>query len=775
MAVQNGVRTQSRPVRKSTWKRRFKIFGLLSFIALVIGFSAGYFVWLKALTAAAKEVPKLEKFRAMIATAPTEIVSADGKVLYSFINERREPIKISDVPQLVIDTTLAAEDRRFYEHDGVDEIAVLRQVVTNARERRIEGGASTLTMQLAKRLFTGSQQTISRKLQDAALAIQIERKYTKDEILELYLNQVFYGQRAYGIQTAARTYFDKPLDKLTIAEAALLARCVRRPSDENPVANLDKAVANRNVVLKVLLTDKKISKSEYEQAIAEPVKLSRRPMARSTSEKAAPYFVDYVLDRLDHEMPGVDFSLGGYRIETTLDFRMQEIAEQEVRKLVRRYRRSGVTTGAFILTNRQGHVVAMVGGVDYERNEFNMIYQGRRQPGSSMKPFVYAMALERGEVGPYDSISNEAINWYDRPSRKWWRPKNSDGTVGGSLPIRTCLIFSKNLPSIRIMEKLGPTKFVGDARNVFGFETPLEPNLSLVLGTTAVSPMELARAYSVFMTKGDLLPVYGIKRVFGPEGTVVRNFTLTPRIGVLSAPTAETVDGWLRDVVTSGTATRASSVTNAHGKTGTTQDNRDAWFAGYTQQFLGIGWIASEVPNPDKNSRLKWIYNEMSSSVFGGTVTVQMWTRIMNRCQEIYREEDAKLGSDKWSDPEEEVEDRPRRRRTNDEPEPDPQEPEPQEPSVESPGPDEQREPPRRNREPEPNPKPREDPPPVNNTPPADPAPPRNDRGRRSTVTVMVCPDSGRLAKDSCPEQMPRTYISGEEPKRYCTKDHSRG
>lgn len=721
----------------------------------------GYAFWLKQLQAAAPQISQLDNVRLRLSTDPTVLVSADGQTLFTLMAENREWVTISQVPQRVKDATIAAEDRRFYQHEGIDPIAVVRQLFTNVRERRVAGGASTLTMQLAKRLYTGSEKTFSRKLQDMAIAVQIERQYTKDYILEMYLNQVFYGSWSYGIQRAAQTYFGKTLDQLTIAEAALLARCVRRPSEENPYANLAKAVENRNVVLRVMLDEGMISSAEYHEALQEKVRLRPKPRFGASGPKAAPYFVDYILDVVRDQLPHIDLSQGGYRIETTIDMRMQKIAEDEVRDLVRRYRRSRVTTGAFLMTDRDGRILAMVGGVEYDRNQYNVITQGHRQPGSAFKPFVYACALETGDIAPNSRLSNERFVWKDPATGQAWRPKNSSGRYGGTTSVASAIAWSINMPAIRVMERIGPRTFVPMAKRIFGFRSDLDPVLALALGATAVSPMEMARGYSVFMLRGDRASPFGLRRVTDPTGRVIYDAAPSIRTGVLSAETAEDMDSFLRGVVTGGTARRAGAVANARGKTGTTSDNRDAWFVGYTDQLLGVGWIANELPN--KGSGSKWRYEPMSSQVFGGTVTVQMWSAILGKAQKLVGET-RDTGS--WE-----------RRKI-----------EPEEPSVEDVPPEDiqieeqvglaeqdearQQDAPTEKANPTPELDPAEeraDIPPESSATAPEPAM-RRASSDGATVTVMICADTGLLAREGCPEQVPTTFRRGREPKKYCAR-----
>lgn len=618
--------------------KRVKIaFGVL-FLALVGGMAYVSLKFKLELDKAALKIPKLNAIMEELSKQPTVILAADGTQLFQISIEYRKPVKIEDIPQNVLNATLAAEDKRFYQHGGVDPIAILRGLFVNLKEGGIAQGGSTLTMQLAKRLYSDSAKTYERKIQDMALAIQMESHLSKDQILELYLNQVYYGERAYGIAAAADVYYSKKLSQLTLGEAALLARLVRRPSQENPFADPKKALDNRDEVLRIMLEEKMISREEHDKAVKEKLRLRKKRNLTQVGIKAAPYFVDYVLDTIKRDLPGIDITTGGYRIDTTLDPKLQEIADQTVRRIVRENGSRMVRTAAFLLTDREGRILAMTGGVDYNRNQFNVITQGRRQPGSSFKPFIYAAAFENRDLSPGDTLSNAAFVWQDPNTGKVWRPKNSGGHVGGSVSVRTALTMSINLPAIRVMERVGPERAVQVCRDVFGFTSELDPVLPLVLGATAVSPMEMAEGYSVFMTGGSRFEPFGLRRVVGQDGKVVKDYPPQIAPNVLSVDTAQTMDELLRAVVTSGTATRAAGIPNARGKTGTTSDNRDAWFIGYTDKLLGVGWVANEIRNTSKSGP-RWVYEPMRRDTFGGTTTIQIWTAVVAAAQNRLGEE----------------------------------------------------------------------------------------------------------------------------------------
>lgn len=736
-----GVASKRKRSKSPLWWRWTKrvlagsvVVGLVSSIAL-----GAYFM--SELNRASGMMGELPTVLETVQKQPTVIVSADGKELYRASLEFRRPVRYENIPQLVKDATVAAEDKRFWEHNGIDLWSMPRVFVNAGRK----GGGSTLTMQLAKRVYTSPEKSFQRKVRDMALAMMIEKNKTKQEILELYLNQVYYGAGAYGIQAAAEVYFGKRLDKLTISEAALLARCVRRPSEENPYDNLDVALANRNVVLSIMRDEKLISQAEYENAIGEKVRLKPRTFGSGARIVRSPYFVRYVLDQLKRDFPGTDFSTGGYRIETTLNTDLDDYAQQAVRDLVNQYRRRKVTTAAFVVVDDKGRIKTMIGGYDYKRNQYNVISQGLRQPGSSFKPFVYATALSRGVIRPNDSISNEKFSWTDPATGKVWSPKNSGGGYGGSYSVRSAIANSKNVPAVRVCNEVGPETVISYAHDVFGFESKLDPVLSLGLGSSAVRPLELAQGYSVFQSGGNRVKPYGIYRVIGPDGQILKNYEPEVASGVFDPTVSNEMDGFLRAVVTSGTARKANVIEGARGKTGTTQDNRDAWFCGYTNKLIGIGWIANEYFDP---TRKQWLYDPMPR-VFGGTVTVELWVDVLRRAENI-------MGSGgKYS------ERQPERREQAPPTEPelapiDEVNPGGDEMPAGAPG-----------TTPEPGP---DEPVPDATRPTPDPNRREESRPDQSSVSLEVCADSGRRATMYCPETVTRSFPKDRVPRDSCTR-----
>lgn len=616
------------------WVRVLKRTMAVVAVLFLMGFVGGAIYTWVVFQSLKDKVTQLSRIERLLMREPTQIISADGVVLYRMTTEHREWVEYPEIPKVVIDATIAAEDERFWTHPGVDGTAVIRALWVNLTSGRVRQGGSTITQQVAKRLLTGGERTLRRKVEDACLALQIERQLTKEQILTIYLNEVFYGSGAYGIKAAAKVYFGKELKDLTPSEAALLARLPRRPSSENPFVNPKVAIENRNIVLAIMRDKEWLNEQAYAKAKAEPLKLNEHQQQTHLGIMRAPYFVTYVLEEMRREFPSEDFARGGYKIYTTLHSKAQEAVEDAVREAVARNKSRRVTEAAMVVTDLSGRILAMVGGTDFKRSQYNVITQGRRQPGSAFKPFVYAAAMEMGKIKPNSSISNEPFVWRNPATGEVWRPKG--GGTGGTVSVQTALTRSINVPAVHVGMMVGPQVVANFSRQVFGIRSPLYPGPALALGSSAVSPLEMAEAYSVFATGGDRVKPYGITKVTGPGGTTLREYE--PRLisNVLSEETAKAMNDILHHVVRSGTGSRARSVLNAAGKTGTTSDHKDAWFCGYTTKVIGIAWVANATYDPDRNP--PWRYGEMRG-VFGGEVTAPMWAAAIKPIQQLLREE----------------------------------------------------------------------------------------------------------------------------------------
>lgn len=608
---------------RNPWPRRLKrtlvaflilLLGLLCAVAITIFFAS------KNLQADAEQI---EQKMLVADSEPTIIVSADGVELFRLVDEYRKPFTLKDVPDHVVNAFLAAEDKRFYTHSGVDPVGLFRVAFLAARERRLSQGGSTITMQLAKRLVNGDDRSMDRKFRDIALALQLEKLKTKEQLLELYLKQVYFGEGAYGLASAAEVYFGKEIKDLTIGEAAILSRCVRRPSDENPISNYKRALANRNVVLDIMLEEGMISQTEAKQAKAEKPRVKKSSKLLVSSKTLAPYFVDYIFKSLREQLPDINLRKGGYRVETTIRMDIQEYAEGAVLREVQKHRRQNVQDGCFVLTNANGEIVAMVGGTNYKKDQFNTVTMGLRSPGSSFKPIVYAAAFQTGKLVMGQQVSNRPIS-FPQSNGKVWAPKNSGRWDASSYDLGTAFAYSINRPAIWTSFETGRENVVEFARDRFGIRSKLDPVLSIALGPMGVHPLEMAEVYSVFASGGDRIRPFGIRRVTGLDGNAVFVGTARRFPRVLDEWVADSMDQLLEQVVQRGTATAARVIPNARGKTGTTNDNRDAWFCGYSDGLVGIAWVGSR-----NNSR-------MSSSVFGGTVSINFWVDIMRFARNAY-------------------------------------------------------------------------------------------------------------------------------------------
>ncbi|MHB8635807.1 MAG: transglycosylase domain-containing protein [Fimbriimonadaceae bacterium] len=629
-ASQAGSQRRVRAARRRgqrPWKRTFKIFGLSSVILLSLTSLVAYGVWMHFLNEAETLMPGIESKLQALKVPPSQILTADGKVLYQVSAEFRESVPISAVPQRVRDAMVEAEDRRFYEHHGVDLFGIARAVTFGAKEGKVSQGASTITMQLAKRLHSLGEKTYQRKLMDMAIAEKMEDEWSKDHILELYLNQVYFGSGAYGIEAASEVYFGKKVGELTLGEAAMLARCVRRPGDETPFLNYDKAEFNRNVVLKSMLDDQKITQAQYDQASNEDDKKRLAPEHHDFNGRVdlAPYVVTAALKELHEQYPAIHLADGGYRVYTNIDWDMQRATERAVHRVVQQNARAGVNNAAFVLMDGQGRITSLVGGANFRKNQFNTITQGHRQPGSSFKPIVYATAFALGKLDLDSTISNARLDYVDPSTGRLWQPRNDNGRYGGSVSVRSAVAWSINVAAARTALDVGIGNVVSFAKDVFGFESELPEYPALALGACDVSPLEMAQAYSVFMLRGNRATPFLIDKIESADGSLVGSSDPVIAHNVLNPAVCDDIDTLLRGVVTNGTGTRAGVVPNARGKTGTTSSNKDAWFCGYANGLIGIGWVGNE----QYSRALKaYVPRPMSRSAFGGTVTAPFWADV---------------------------------------------------------------------------------------------------------------------------------------------------
>ena len=548
----------------------------------------------------------------------TRIFARDGKLIASLFRENRAFLPLREIPIIVQQAVIAIEDDRFYSHRGVDARGILRAMRRNLQAAQFVEGGSTITQQLARNLFLTHRRQVSRKLAESFLAVEIERRLTKQEILERYLNQVYFGQGAYGIELAASVYFGKSARDLTLAESALLAGLIRGPSLYAPHQNLSLAKQRQLLVFQRMTELGYITREQAGAAAAEPIRLAAQKNAGLVGVRA-PYVVSYILPYLVGRF-GEDFVYnGGLQVYTTLDLDMQIAAERAVREGIDEAQRQklNVTQGALVaIEPRTGYVRAMVGGYDFTQSQFNRAWQARRQPGSAFKPFIYVTALANG-VPPTKIIEDAPVEYFvpdANPEFQHWQPKNYDEKFRGPVTMRYALENSINIPAIKTIAELGPERVIEYAKRM-GIKSPLQPNLSLALGSNDVTALEMTSAFGTLAGLGVRTEPIPIKKIQARNGQVLEEHEPRQELA-LSADIAYVMTDLLKGVIARGTGRGAAIGRPAAGKTGTTDDYRNAWFVGYTPWLVTTVWIGN-----DDNSPMK--------KVVGATVPARIWASFM--------------------------------------------------------------------------------------------------------------------------------------------------
>lgn len=559
-------------------------------------------------------IKNLEQFKPNIVT---KFYSQDGEIIKTFTAYTFSKVELKDVPEELKEAIIATEDKNFYRHSGYDIFGLARSTVQNILARRVVQGASTITQQLARILFLSNEKTFTRKIKELVIAARIEKTISKDQILEMYLNNVYLGSGAYGVEGAARIYFNKHIKDCTLPELALIAGLPQAPSVYSPYNNLDLAVKRRNQVLTRMYKMRYITKDEYEKAKEAKVVLNDMPQFYTTNK--APYFCDYIMQEL--QKLGFDENEiihGGYKVITTLDSKAQIAANEAV---VRDLRNWGLTGDAkqaavFSFDPTNGRILVYVGGKDYTKSQYDRVTQAVRPPGSAFKPFVYAAALEKG-ISPNDFIEDLPI------TIGGWSPHNYGNKYRGKIPVYSALMVSSNVCAARVIQEVGVRSVIQIAR-VLGIETPLEYDYTIALGSNGVKLFEFTRAYGAFANGGYVVQPYGIERVETSRGKVVYKASKTKITHQLSLKTAAEMTAMLRTVITNGTGAAANIGKPAAGKTGTTDDNKDAYFVGYTPNIVTGVWVGS-----DDNT-------VMNKSIQGGTVPAIIWKDVMKVATEPY-------------------------------------------------------------------------------------------------------------------------------------------
>ncbi len=680
-------------------------------LALLASGAVAFVLWREL----AQDLPPVEELLRYRPPAATLVYAADGSLIGEFFEERRYPVSIFDVPRHVKDAFLAAEDTEFHHHQGVDFAAIARAFLANLRKEHIVQGASTITQQVVKQLLLSPERSYERKLKEVILAQQLESKLRKEKILELYLNEIYFGAGSYGIVAAAQTYFSVPVEELSIAQAAVLAGLAKAPSRYNPQSRPEAAINRQRYVLRRMREEDLISDDEYQAALAEPLDFEG---SRIGTYSVAPWYVEHVR-RLLEEQFGEGFTSRGLRVHTAMDPRWQDAAvssissglahietkwrlrvsvdrlkKGEFESYLARRRASGTPNGPqnAIVTEVVAHgddpgvhvqtpwttgfipeaeliaargsvrptffavgdvivvdpiepredgssrfaldrdpqvegalvaiepdtglVKAMVGGADYPRSQFNRAVLAKRQPGSAFKPFVFAAAVDRG-FRP-DFIVDDSPISLPNGARGLWSPRNFGDKYMGPVPLRTALAKSLNSVTVRLVGLVGLDP-LRDYLDIFGFSARFSRHISLVLGTAEVTPLELARAYGIFATEGRRFEPVFITSVTDADGSPIEFPGAHARfLPVMRPETARTLTDMLTTVVESGTGRNAQKLGRpAAGKTGTTNDSKDVWFAGFTPDAVAVVWVGYDGSRP------------LGRRVTGGAAAAPIWTTFM--------------------------------------------------------------------------------------------------------------------------------------------------
>ena len=558
---------------------------------IICGILAGFIL---ALTRDLPQISSLEDFRP---SAITRIYSSDRVLLSELFVEKRDPVSLKVIPEYLKKAIVATEDRNFYNHSGVDLKGIARAIIKDIWAGKFVEGASTITQQLAKTLFLNPQKTIVRKLKEAFLAFHLERSYTKDEILELYLNQIYFGSGAYGVESAAKIFFNKSVKDLTLAECSLVSAMPKAPSKYSPLVNRVLSIKRRNTVLKQMLNTGIINETEYNKALNETLNLSKS----NKNSLKAPYFVEYIKDFLENIIGSSRLYKGELTIYTTLSYELQKTAEDAIAKglldLESRMKQQGIInpdpqSALVSLDIQSGGILAMTGGKDFYKSPYNRATIAKRQPGSAFKPIVYAHAIERGFTQNMKILDAPVVFRRGKEGEDW-KPENFSKNYQGEITLRKALALSKNIPAVRLIDMLGPSSVVQFAYKL-GIESALSPNLSLALGTSEVTLLELTSAYTVFPNRGKSIKPYGVMEVVDHNGHIVWRAKPKKRL-VMSRTDAAIMTDMLLGVVKEGTGKKANIIKRpVAGKTGTTDKCKDALFVGFSPSIATGVWVGRD-------------------------------------------------------------------------------------------------------------------------------------------------------------------------------------
>jgi len=589
------------PPRKRRGGKRRSGFGQLIYWGAVLSLWAviagiGALIWIGI------HLPPIQSLEIPKRPPSVLILGVNGATLATRGDMGGAAVPLEELPPYVPKAFIGIEDRRFYSHHGVDPWGISRAFIADVLRRGASQGGSTITQQLAKNLFLTQERTVTRKMQEVVLALWLEHKFTKAEILELYLNRVYFGSGAYGVEAASQRYFGKSARRLTLPEAAMLAGLVQSPSRLAPSHNPDGAERRAAVVLADMAQQKMIGDDALKLALAHPARAVRPAGAGSVN-----YVADWVMDAVDDLVGSFDQDIV---VETSIEPALQSAAEQAlVDALTQRGDKLNVGQGALVAMTPDGVVRALVGGRNYGESQFNRAIDAKRQPGSAFKPFVYLTALERG-LTP-DTVRQDApINV------KGWKPENYEHEYMGPVTLTQALANSLNTVSVRLTLEVGPDAVVRTAYRL-GIDSKLEPNASIALGTSEVAPLELVSAYATFANGGLAISPHVVERVRTADGKTLYDRSAQPLGRIVDARYVAMMNAMMHETLVSGTARRAELPGwQAAGKTGTTEDFRDAWFIGYTSHLVTGVWLGNDDNSPTRKA-------------VGGGLPVEIWSRFM--------------------------------------------------------------------------------------------------------------------------------------------------
>ena len=562
----------------------------------------GFVIVISSLWKYAGELPDYHQLEKYEPPVTTRLYAGDGRLLMEYAAEKRFFVPVDKIPEQVKNAFIAAEDKNFYTHGGIDYVGIVRALLGNIKNigsGRRPAGASTITQQVAKNLFLTSQKNIKRKTQELLLAFWLEHKFSKEQILTLYLNRVYLGAGTYGIEAASQKYFQKSSRDMNLLEAAIIAGMLKAPSRYNPIASAERAKARAKVVLQNMVNNDALTERQMKYALPLPVGEDK-----SYKGQGADYFADWVYREVNDYIGERDNDIYVY---TTLDQKIQENAEKILREAVFAAKNRNVSEGAVVVLNKSGEVKAMVGGIDYRKSQFNRAVTALRQPGSAFKPFVYLTALQNGWKRE-DRIDDVPL------SIGKWKPENYDKKYYGSVTLDEALMKSLNLATVNLSESLSRKDIIRTAKKM-GISTPVENTPSLALGTFEVKVIDMATAYSAIANGGYATWPHAIKEIYTRDGYQLYQREADTENRILDAGAVKDLTKMLEKVISQGTGRRAKIPGFAAGKTGTTQDYRDAWFVGFTDEYVIAVWVGN-----DDNSPMK--------GVTGGTLPAEIWRKI---------------------------------------------------------------------------------------------------------------------------------------------------